>query len=64
MADAAVEIVGGTKVVHDLDGIASRLVDVAPALAERDPRRSKSAEAGVFAELGGRYIDTGAVGAR
>ena len=60
MADTYVELVGADKVEHDLQGISERMLDVAPALAEQ-VRMLEASEAATFADLGGRYVDTGAV---
>ena len=53
-----IELVGATKAEHDLHGMAQRLAEPDVALLRRDPT-IEAAEAGVFAELGGRYVDTG-----
>ena len=54
-----IELEGATKTIHDLHGIAGRLDDPSMILAAQ-ARTLEAAEAGVFAELGGRYVATGA----
>lgn len=54
-----IELVGATKTVSDLHGIAERLDSPNIALLREIPTL-EAAEAGVFAELGGRYVATGA----
>jgi hypothetical protein len=53
-----IELLGAEKVEHDFGGIAHRLNDATPIMA-RQARTLEAAERGVFAELGGRYVDTG-----
>jgi hypothetical protein len=53
-----IELLGADKCEHDLHGIAVRLEDPNPIMA-RQIVTLAAAEAGVFAELGGRYVDTG-----
>ena len=61
MADGEfVELIGADKVETDLRGISSRMLDLAPALAEQ-VRILEASEEATFGDLGGRYVDTGAV---
>lgn len=54
-----IELVGASKTERDLHGIAQRLAEPGVALLGQIST-IEAAEAGVFAELGGRYVATGA----
>jgi hypothetical protein len=53
-----IELLGAQKAAHDLSGIAARLDD-ATAIMRREAHVLEVAERGTFAELDGRYVDTG-----
>jgi hypothetical protein len=53
-----IELLGAEKVQRDFAGIAERLDD-SRAIMARQATVLETAERGVFAELGGRYVDTG-----
>ena len=54
-----IEVVGAAKTVSDLHGMAERL-EHPEAILRAQATTLEAAEAGVFAELGGRYVATGA----
>jgi hypothetical protein len=53
-----IDLIGGEEAERTLAGIATRLDDATPIM-RREAHLLETAEKGVFAELGGRYVDTG-----
>lgn len=52
------KLIGATKARHDLDEIGRKLANPTSTM-RREARMLEVAERGVFASLGGRYVDTG-----
>jgi len=57
---ASVELIGAAHAEHTFEGIATRLLDMSPALRAEE-RVLEVQEQGVFAQHAGRFVDTGAL---